>query len=205
MKRTILVLMLTCLLAFAGSTQAMMGSGGTGTTTGGTGMPGGGTGTTIGGGTGMTIGGTGTMGTYMQMPTTRQMFEYGPTTSPVMGTDISTAMPIGVGPVAMGGNMITVHAAIGQFSNPMDMYLTVYAPAVNPFDIYLMHPDGTLKPESAGVEPWIAGVTSIDETPIPNMSTAGLEKGTYTVGLMATPTGGNLSTYYMWTTHFVVQ
>lgn len=189
MKRTILVLMLTCWLAFAGSAQAMMGSGGTGMT----------------GGTGTTTGGTGTMGTYMQMPTARQMFEYGPTTSPVMGTDISTAMPIGVGSVAMGGNMITVHAAIGRFSTPMDMYLTVYAPAVSPFNIYLMHPDGTLKPESAGVEPWMAGVTSIDETPITNMSTAGLEKGTYTVGLMATPTGGNMSTYYLWTTHFVVQ
>ncbi len=44
------------------------------------------------------------------------MFTYGPTTSPVTGADISTSMPVGVGPVAMGGNMITVHAAIGQFS-----------------------------------------------------------------------------------------
>ncbi len=190
MKRTTLVLMLTCLLAFAGSAQAMMGSGGTGTTTGGT--------TT-------TTGSTAMMGTFMQMPTARQMFDYGSTTSPVMGTDISTAMPIGVGPVAMGGNMITIHTAIGQFSNPMDVYLTLYAPADNPFNIYMMHPDGTIKPVSEGIEPWMTGVTSIDQTPVNNMPTAGLQKGTYTVGLMATPSGGNMSTYYMWTTHFVVQ
>jgi hypothetical protein len=147
----------------------------------------------------------GMMGTFMQMPTDRQMFEYGPITAPVTGSDVSTTMPIGVGPVAMGGNTITGHVTIGQFSNPMDMYLTVYAPAVDPFNIYLMHPDGTLKPVSMGFEPWMTGVTAVDQTPIPNMPTSGLEKGTYTVGLMATPSGGNMSAYYMWTTHFVVQ
>lgn len=143
-------------------------------------------------------------GTFMQMPMTQEMFEYGPTTVPVMGTDISTTMPIGVGPVAMGGDMITVHAAIGQFSNPIDIYLTVYAPAVNPFTIYLVHPDGSLKPVSMGIEPWMTGVTDIDQT-VADMPTSSLEKGTYTLGLMATPTGGDRSTYYMWTTRFVVQ
>ncbi|HJW30926.1 MAG TPA: hypothetical protein VJ508_16960, partial [Saprospiraceae bacterium] len=174
---------LTCMLAFAGGAQAMMGSDATG----------------------MTGGSTGTMGTFMQMPTGQQLFEYGGTTDPVMGTDISTIMPIGVGTVAMGGNMITVHAAIGQFTNPMDMYLTVYAPAIDPFDVFVMHPDGNFWPVSAGFEPWMAGVNTLDQTPITDMPTSDLPKGTYTVGLMATPTGGNMSTYYMWTTHFVVQ
>jgi len=197
MKKTILVLMLTCLIAFAGSAQAMMGTGGSTGTTSGTG--------TMTGGPGTTTGSTGMMGTFMQMPTAQQMFEYGATTDPVTGTDISTMMPIGVGTVAMGGNMITVHAAIGQFTNPMDMYLTVYAPAVDPFNIYLMRPDGTLHPVSTAFEPWMTGVTSIDQTPIANMPTSDLPRGTYTVGLMATPSGENMSTYYMWTTHFVVQ
>jgi len=190
MKRTILVLMLTCLLAFTVNAQAMMGTGGSAGTT---------------GGTGTASGSTGMMGTYMQMPTGQQMFEYGPTTAPVVGTDISTAMPIGVGSVAMGGNMITVHAAIGQFSNPMDMYITAYAPAIDPFNIFVMRQDGTFWPVSMGLEPWMTGVTSVDQTPITNMPTSELPKGTYTVGLMATPSGGNMSTYYLWTTHFVVQ
>ena len=122
-----------------------------------------------------------------------------------MGTDISTTMPIGVGSVAMGGDMVTIHAAIGQFANPMDMFLIVYAPAIDPFNIYLMHPDGSLDPMYWGFEPWMTGVTDIDQTPITNMPTSTLPKGTYTVGLMARPTGGDLSTYYMWTTHFVVK
>ena len=185
MKKIQLITLLVGILAFIGSAQAMMIGGS--------------------GGSGMTTGTSGTMGTFMQMPTAQEMFEYGPTTTPVAGTDISTTMPVGVGPVAMGGNTITVHVALGQFSSPMDMYLTVYAPAVDPFKIFLMHPDGTLKPVSMGLQPWMTGVTAIDQTPITNMSTTGLDKGTYTVGLMATPTGGNRSTYYMWTTHFVVQ
>ena len=150
-------------------------------------------------------GGTGTMGTFMQMPTAQQMFEYGPTTAPVAGTGVSTTMPIGVGAVAMGGNTITIHAAIGQFPSPMDMYLTVYAPAIDPFNIYLMRPDGSLQPVNMGFEPWMTGVTAVDQTPITDMPTSTLPKGTYTVGLMATPAGGNMSTYYMWTTHLVVQ
>ncbi len=151
------------------------------------------------------MGGTGTMGTYMQMPTGQQMFEYGPVTAPVTGTDTSTAMPIGVGAVAMGGDTITAHIAVGQFSNPMDMYLTVYAPAVDPFNVLLMRQDGSFQPLSAGFEPWMTGITSIDQTPINNMPTSSLPKGTYTVGLMATPSGGNMSAYYFWTTHFTVK
>jgi hypothetical protein len=182
--KTVFVMVVLIGITFAVNAQAMMGSGG---------------------GSGIMTGSSGTMGTVMQMPMAQQMFDYGPTTAPVMGTDISTTMPLGIGPVAMGGNIITVHAAIGQFSNPMDMYLTVYAPAVDPFNIYLMHPDGTLRPVSMGIEPWMAGVTSVDQTPVTNMPTSSLAKGTYTVGLMATETGGNMSTYYLWTTHFVVQ
>ncbi len=151
------------------------------------------------------MGSTGTMGTYMQMPTGHQMFEYSPVTSPVAGADVYTSMPIGVGAVAMGGNTITIQAAIGQFTNPMDMYLTVYAPAVDPFNIYMYHPDGTIRPVSDGIEPWITGVTSVDQTPISNMPTSSLPKGTYRVGLTAVETGSNMANYYMWTTNFVIQ
>ena len=191
LAKTYMVMVVMAGLIFAANAQAMMGNGGT------SGMMPGSTGTT-GGNSGM-------MGNVLQMPMAQEMFEYGPTTTPVAGTDISTTMPIGVGPVATGGNMITVHAAIGQFSNPMDIYMTVYAPAVDPFNVYLMHPDGSLRTVSMGIEPWMSGITGVDQTPVNNMPTSTLVKGTYTLGFMATPTGGNMATYYMWTTHFVVQ
>ncbi len=152
------------------------------------------------------MGSTGTMGTYMmQMPTGQQMYEYGAVTSPIAGSDVSTAMPLGVGAVATGGNTITLQAAVGQFSGPMDMYITAYAPGIDPFNIYVMHQDGAFWPVSAGFEPYMTGVTSMNQTPITNMATSSLPKGTYTLGLMATPSGSNMSSYYFWTTHFAVQ
>ena len=143
------------------------------------------------------------MGIIM-MPTAQEMFQYGMVTDPIPGADVSTTMPIGVGSVAMGGNMLSIHAAIGQFSNSMDMYFALYAPSISP-NMYLLHQDGTLKPMSNGLTPWMSNVTSIDQFPFGDMSTSMLPMGTYTLYLMVTPSGTDMSTYYMWTTHFVIQ
>ncbi|MBI5593583.1 MAG: hypothetical protein HY881_24285 [Deltaproteobacteria bacterium] len=176
-----------------GNTGSMGGSGNTGNT----GSMGG------SGGNGMPSGNGGTMGTIM-MPTAQEMFQYGMITDPIAGTDVSTTMPIGVGSVAMGGNMLTIHTAIGPFSNPMDMYFALYAPSVSP-DILLLHQNGTLEATSNGLSPWMSGVMSVDQVPFGNIPTSMLTKGTYTLYLMATPSGTNMSTYYMWTTQFVIQ
>jgi hypothetical protein len=146
----------------------------------------------------------GMMGT-LQMPGSTMMFSYGPTTAPVAGADITRTMPIGVGSVAMGGNMVTIHAGLGEFAGPMDMYMALYAPSLDPFNIYLLHQDGTMQPASSGLAPWMSGVTSIDQTPFGNVPTSMLPKGNYNVYFMATPTGGNMSSYYFWTTNFVIQ
>src|SRR5512141_3152756 len=58
----------------------------------------------------------------MQMPTGQMMFTFGAIVDPVIGTNPQTTMPIGVGTIAMGGNMLSVHAQVGQFQFPMDMY-----------------------------------------------------------------------------------
>ena len=108
----------------------------------------------------------------MPMPTHQQMFSFDPVDSPVTGADVTASMPIGVGSVAMGGDMLTVHAAMGEFAGPMDMYLGVYAPAVDPFNIYLMHEDGSLVPASMGMAPWRSGVTGVDEVVLDGMPTS---------------------------------
>jgi hypothetical protein len=194
MKKTLLAVTTICLLALSVSAQAMMGSGGTGMT----------------GGTGSTTGGTGTlpvgtMGTYMQMPMSQQMFTYGATTAPLTSSVVTTAMPIGVGSVAMGGNTLDIQVDTSQFAGPVDMYFAIFAPSVDPFNIYTLHPDGSLQPASSGIEPWISGVTSVNQTMFGNIPTSALAKGTYTLGLMATPAGANMSTYYLWMTNFTIQ
>ena len=142
----------------------------------------------------------------MPMPTSQTMFSYGPTTDPVIGSTTEDTMPMGVGSVAMGGDMLTIHAELGQFQMPMDMYFALYAPLVDPFNLYLMNQEGDLQPASMGMSPWITGVTSIDEMPFgANIPTSMLPKGTYYLGLMATPAGSNMATYYFWMTNFIIQ
>jgi hypothetical protein len=115
-------------------------------------------------------------------------------------------MPIGVGSVAMGGNTLSVHVATNEFAGPVDMYFALYAPSVDPFNIYMLHPDGSLQPASSGVEPWMSGVTGVNQDNMfGNIPTSALPKGTYTMGLMVTPAGTNMTTHYLWMTNFTIQ
>jgi hypothetical protein len=151
-------------------------------------------------------GGGGTMGSgMMQMPTGQQMVTYGATSAPITGSDFTTMMPIGVGSVAMGGNTLSVQVATSEFVSPVDMYFAIYAPSIDPFNFYMLHPDGSLQPASSGMEPWMSGVTSVNQTIFGSIPTSALPKGTYTMGFMATPAGTNMSTYYFWMTNFTIQ
>lgn len=154
----------------------------------------------------MVGGGGGTMGYgMMQMPAGQQMFTYGATSAPITGSDFNTTMPIGVGSVAMGGNMLSVQVATSQFESPVDMYFAIYAPSIDPFNIYMLHPDGSFQPASSGMEPWMSGVANVNQAMFGSIPTSALPKGTYTMGLMATPAGANMSTYYLWMTNFTIQ
>ncbi len=142
----------------------------------------------------------------MQMPTGQQMFSYGATSAPIMSSDATTAMPIGFGSVAMGGTDFSVQVATSQFAAPVDMYFAIYAPSIDPFNIYLLHPDGSLQPASSGMEPWMSGVTSVNQALFGSIPTSDLPKGAYTMGLMATPAGATaMSTYYLWMTNVTIQ
>jgi len=152
-------------------------------------------------------GGGGSMGPGMlQMPTAQQMFTYGATSAPIAGVDVTTTMPIGVGQVAMGGNTLAIQLATSQFSGPVDMYFALYAPSVDPFNVYMLHPDGSMQPASSGgIEPWMSGVSGVNQNLFGTIPTSELPKGTYTLGLMATPAGTGMANYYLWMTSFTVQ
>ncbi len=175
MKKIFLVTLLAGMLAFAGIAGATM------------------------------MGGGGTTGTMMPMPTGQQMFSYGPTSGPVTGSDVTTMMPIGVGSLAMGGTNLSVQVATGEFASPADMYFLLYVPSIDPFNVYTLHPDRSILPTSSGMEPWMSGVTSVNQSLFGNIPTSALPKGTYYMGLMATPAGATMSTYYIWVTNFTIQ
>ncbi len=153
---TLFIFMVFTLMAFTGSTYAMMNGGGN----------------------------LGTQGPFpgmmptMPMPNSQMIFSSGPTTDPVIGSGPQDTMPMGVGSVAGGGDMLTIHAEIGQFQMPMDMYFALYAPSVDPFNIYLLNQEGVLHPASMGMSPWMTGVTSLDQMPFgDNIPTSMLPQG----------------------------
>ena len=141
----------------------------------------------------------------MPSPAGQEIFTYAPTVSPVLDVTASNAKPVGVGYIAKGGDTLTLKVSLPEFTSPVDIYFAIYAPSIDPFNIYMLHPDGSLQPASSAVEPWMSGVTSVNQAMFGGIPTSTLPKGTYTMGLMATPAGANMSTYYFWMTNFIIQ
>ncbi len=152
----------------------------------------------------------------MAVPSGQHVFpSYGPMTLPVVNTDPARAMPIGLGSAATGGTTVTLQIGIGEFSGPVDIYVGIYAPAINPDYIYILMPDnvtlqhvplnsltpnGTLQLSSVTFSPWMANTSgNIDETVLRSMAVSSLPQGTYSLYLLVTP-AGSLSSYYLWKT-----
>lgn len=134
---------------------------------------------------------------------------YGPIASPIINAAPSKAMPIGVGSVASGGDMISVQVGLGQFSGPVDIYFAYYAPSIDPQNIYILTsnytfiPLSVLDPLHEGLTPWKINISSgINESlasALGNIPISSLPPGTYTAYLLVAP-AGRLDSYYLWST-----
>lgn len=141
----------------------------------------------------------------MPLPTAPQGFDYPPTANPVLNADPSLARPIGVGPVAEGGTVVRLRVALPAFSGPVDLYFGIMAPALDPFHLYLLRPDGQLAIYQTELIPWKSGLTQpLDEFLFGDIPTAALPPGLYHCYLLASP-AGNLSFYDLWHTYFVIR
>ncbi len=151
----------------------------------------------------------------MGAPAGKMILPYPPVQAPVTNNDPTQAMPISVGAVAQGGNMLTVKAALGQFLSPMDVY-AAYGVSTDPDKLYILKSDNTVQALSfsdvikaiasavvpAGSEPWKIGTLGpINETIEDNIPVANLAPGTYTLYLLTTP-AGSMSNFYLWRTSF---
>ncbi len=153
----------------------------------------------------------------MQMPSGKFMFPYPAVSSPVMSSDPAQAMPIGVGPVAQGGNSLTLQVNLGQFLSPMDVYAG-WGISTDPDKLYFLNSNysiqtftfseviqalssGTLP---AGVGPWKSAVMEpVNETLVNGLPVSQLGPGTYTLFLLTTP-AGSPANFYIWRTSFDV-
>jgi len=140
----------------------------------------------------------------MTVPTGWDSYVYNPIVHPVVSIDPSQAKPVGVGSVAEGGDTLSIHVALSEFSGPVDVYFALSAPDINPHNIYILKSDNTFQLLAAGLEPWKGNTTGhIDEPLFGDIPTSLLPAGTYYLFLAVTPSH-SFNTFYLWTTHFTI-
>lgn len=105
------------------------------------------------------------------------------------------------------GGMLSLLVSLPPFNPGVDIYLAVWSEALGADTIWMITQGDQVMPFSAGFAPWIPNTLgNLDQlvfgTQIP---TVGLPPGIYFLYMAVTPAGaGNLSLYYLWSTHFVV-
>ncbi|MCP4578051.1 MAG: beta-propeller fold lactonase family protein [Deltaproteobacteria bacterium] len=120
---------------------------------------------------------------------------------PFRDSDPSKAKPIGMGTIAGVGSILSLLVGANEFSSPMDVYLGLSMPAIDPSKLYLFTSAG-LKPISAGFLPWKSSVTDISGVVVSEYDALLLPTGNYAFFLRVVPAGtpaANLSmNYYQW-------
>jgi len=145
----------------------------------------------------------GTIIVTLPLPTSQQVFPPFSAVSPSLNAVASQEEPIGIGFVATGGNTFRIQIGLDQASGLMDVYFAVSGPALGP-NIFLLTSSGTLQPISAGLVPWMSGLTGpVDMTLLPDTPTSILAPGTYTFYLAVTP-HGSITSFYVWITSFTI-
>ncbi len=139
------------------------------------------------------------------LPSAQQVFTLQPRALPVMSTDPATSEPIGFGSFMSGGATLGLRIALAQFSSAVDVYLGIYAPSVDPTEVYLLSAQGTLSRVSAGLVRWKRNLLDVvDEMPFGEVPLSILPKGTYTFYVAVAPSG-RTDTYAIWTAEISIQ
>jgi len=147
----------------------------------------------------------------IEAPKSQMGFSYPAIEMPVLHSDASSARPLGLGPIASGGEVLTLRAGLGEFVSPVDLYLAIRSSS-DSSNMYFLGSDYTvesvpfflaLKLLSSGslppmVEPWkLNTMGPVDEIIVDNLSISNIAPGTYYLYLMATP-ANSLQHYYIW-------
>lgn len=123
--------------------------------------------------------------------------------APLTDIDPSQAAPFGVGPMATGGNSLTLSVSLYAFAQPVDIYVGILIPGSD--SITILNDRGGLQSLSEGLVPWRSSVQeALSETLFQNIPASGIPTGTYQLYLL-TMAAGNAPLgpdYYLWTTTF---
>lgn len=155
-------------------------------------------------------------GGKMPLPQSQHVFVVAAVAGPVLSVDPAQAIPVGVGevatsgsivgPVADEGSTVSLHVSLEAFSGPVDIYLGVYMPDVDPVNILILRSNNRFQSHLDGVVPWKENTTGpVDERLFGDISTSLLPAGTYEIYLGVTATGQDFSgPFYLWKTGFEV-
>lgn len=140
---------------------------------------------------------------------------YAGLTAPVLNDNPMIAKPVAVGPVAVGGNVLTLQVGLNQFSGPVDIY-GAFIVNTNPTIVNVLKPGATgftsftlnqilaaisLGIPPAGTIPWMTNVTGPISQTLFNTAISNVPSGAYSVYLLVTPTG-TFNDFYLWWTFF---
>ena len=133
-------------------------------------------------------------------PSGQEFFLANSSDSAETDTDPSQMIPVGIGPIATGGDSLTITVSLDQFAIPVDIYLGFLLPEST--GILLVNRDGFLQNIDEGLVPWLSNVAEpVNRTLFENIPTSSLPVGEYNVYLMVTP-AGTLADYYLWQSRF---
>jgi len=134
----------------------------------------------------------------MNPPSGQEIFTPPSTALPVVHTIASQANPIGLGPVVAGEDEIKVRIGLPEFSAPVDVYLALDWPAVDPENVYMINELMQLSPLSSGLVKWKENLAGpVSEIVMSDISLAELPPGIYKFYLLVTP-AGSTETYFLW-------
>jgi len=136
------------------------------------------------------------------VPSGKNSYSYTAASTPVVDNDASKAKPVGVGQVSSGGNSLTLAISLPSYASAVDVYFG-YSYGTGS-EIYLLGTDGQFHPVSSGIVPMAANTTGpVTSTLVQNMSVEGFPQGTYSLYVLASPTG-SLADFNFWYTNFTL-
>lgn len=144
------------------------------------------------------------------VPATKQKYQYFPVSTPVINADPAQSKPVGLGPVAGGGDTVSLKIGIDDISGLADIYLGIFAPSIDPNNIFILREDNNFQPLSSGPVPWKAKTKGpVDATVFSGLPVSGFPAGKYDFFLVVTPADSlpdlSLSDFYMYQTSIVNQ
>ncbi|HET6514710.1 MAG TPA: fibronectin type III domain-containing protein [Thermodesulfovibrionales bacterium] len=142
----------------------------------------------------------------MPVPTSGQyVLSYNATASPITISDPSLARPLALGSVSTAGDKLSIQVGLEQFDAPVDIYFAIYAPKIDPNNVYLLTAGNSIQAVSVqavaqGIIPWKVSVNGpVSEAAFPDIPVSALPPGPYYFGIVVTPPG-SFNTYDLWVT-----